>query len=200
MGFFSLFLPEILYALLTCIHGRFFNWGKLSSTILFITTSVTFVSQIHQLFIGWISIFFPPQLPFFLLFSFLFPFLGTPIKLSKILFYIINLIFYSIFLLFSNSNMHFNFQSPIAFLLRLKHFFILQISLFTYFCCLYISECCPYDFALLYLQGMVSPPLCLGCQRVLRYFLLDLASTHLLWYSLLVNFMFHFSSLLWFFS
>lgn len=37
----------------------------------------------------------------------------------------------------------------------------------------------------------------LGCQRVLRYFFLDLEGTHLLWYSVLLNFMFYFPILLY---
>lgn len=97
---------------------------KVVFNYIFFITSVTFVPQIHQLFIDQITIFLPPQLPF----SFLFPLFRTAVKIPKFLFYIINLIFYSIFHLFSDFNLNLNFLILYCILFALKPFLILPIT------------------------------------------------------------------------
>lgn len=76
-----------------------------------------------------------------------FPLFRTVVKILKFLFYIINLIFYRIFHLFSDFNLHFNFFILYYILITLKPFLILPI----------MSECCPYDCAFVSSRHVPSP-------------------------------------------
>lgn len=153
MGFFSLFFLEIQLSTFKVNKWVFLQPKKVVFNYIFIT-SVTFVPQILQLFIDQITIFLPPQLPFL----FLFPLLRTTVKISKFLFYIINLIFYSIFPLFSDFNLHFNFLISNCILITLKPFLILPITP--------SSQNHPIIPSSQNVVHISSPLLCLACQRV----------------------------------
>lgn len=123
MGFFSLFLLEIQLSTFKVNKWVFIQPRKVVFNYIFynfcyICSSDT--SVIHRLdyqFSSSIATIFIP-----------FPLLRTAVKIPKFLFYIINLVFYSIFHLFSDFNLHFNFLILHCILISLKPFLILPIT------------------------------------------------------------------------